>query len=266
MLIKNNFHESEVPAAPAAGSVIHRADGSTEHVSGPVIAEHFIEISVNGRLVARLTCTPRDLTGLVLGRLLTEGIIDGTEDVRRIFICGRGDIAEVELSREAEFDDALFAEPTCCTGSRQFLTKKGGRSLERLGGKAVRGGVDPSAVFELAGRFAEDSRLHASTGGTHSCILRAPDGSIHRYEDVSRHNALDKAVGCMLLQDYEPSGCMLFTSGRVAADMAVKAIASGIPVLISKAVPTDEALRLARDHGLTLIARAWPDSYVTYES
>ena len=40
-----------------------------------------------------------------------------------------------------------------------------------------------------------------------------------------------------------------------------KAIASGIPVLVAKAIPTAESAELARKYGLTLIIRAWPDHF-----
>ena len=169
-----------------------------------IVREHFLEISVNGSFLARLSCTPSDLAELVLGRLLTERIIDGTEEVERIFICGRGDIAEVYLKKDME--------------------------------------------------------LHRSTGGAHNSYLRMPGGDVKGFEDISRHNALDKAAGYMIANDMEPSECILFTSGRIAADIAVKAIAAGVPVLISKAAPTEEAVRLAKRYGLRIVGKAWPDS------
>ena len=85
------------------------------------------------------------------------------------------------------------------------------------------------------------------------------------FEDIGRHNALDKAVGHMLLNNKEAEGCVLFTTGRVAADMVIKTVASGIPVLVSKAVPTTKALSLAKKYGLKLICNAWPDSYLEME-
>lgn len=41
----------------------------------------------------------------------------------------------------------------------------------------------------------------------------------------------------------------LFTTGRVPTDMVQKVIAAGIPVLASKAVPTDQAIELAKSTG-----------------
>lgn len=292
MSININNNASQIPTLTEAAGGVVTPDGRISASKETVITEHTIEISVNGMPVARLNCTPADLTELVLGRLYTERIIDSSDDVKKLFICGQGDIAEVELESGIELEESVVTEPTCCTANRQLLVKKNGRRLSQLnagvtgvaitsdfciGNRATPSdGDDPAeastigsnefnfAVFSMAEYFRNDSRLHKSTGGTHSCYLRSPEGEIRGFEDVSRHNALDKAVGYMLLQKLDPYRCMLFTSGRIASDMAQKAIASGIPVLISKAVPTDEALRLAREYGLTLIAKAWPDSYTLF--
>ena len=57
---------------------------------------------------------------------------------------------------------------------------------------------------------------------------------------------------------------MLFTSGRVPVDMVQKVISAGIPVLVSKSVPTAESVELAREYGLNLVCRAWPDKCEIY--
>ena len=234
---------------------VFSVDGSIGEFDDEVIVEHYMAVSVNGIPAFKLSCTPNHLTELVLGRLYTERLISGADDVKRLFICGKGNIAEVDLKDGVGFKPYSGAEPTCCTGNRQYLD--GVRELNPLTGVQV----DPKAVFELADRFREDNALHKSTGGTHSCYIRFEDGSIEAFEDIGRHNALDKAVGHMLLEKRDAKAAMLYTTGRVAADMAIKTIAAGIPVLISKSVPTTEALNISRTYNLELICKAWPDSY-----
>ena len=99
---------------------------------------------------------------------------------------------------------------------------------------------------------------------THICILGRRGEILFVSEDIGRHNALDKAIGHAVLSDIPLDECMLFTSGRVPLDMVEKVIMAGVPVLVSKAVPTSEAVSLARKSGLTLICRAWPDSMVVF--
>ena len=158
---------------------------------------------------------------------------------------------------------ALTTEPTCCTGNKILTSIEGRRQMKPLPSICP----DNKAVFTLAGRFTKDSGLHKTTSGTHSCYLYIPDGgtpedgNILEFEDISRHNAVDKAVGYALLNGTDLSRCMIYTTGRIPEDMARKAIMAGIPVLISKSVPTDAAIKLAGEYGLTLIYNAWPDSY-----
>jgi formate dehydrogenase accessory protein FdhD len=122
---------------------------------------------------------------------------------------------------------------------------------------------DTKTVFELISLFRNDGTLHRSTGGTHRCIIYlCGDTPVHcSFEDISRHNAVDKAVGHAVVKGYDLSHCILFTSGRVPVDMAEKVIAAKIPVLISKSVPTAASVKLAKEYGLTLICKAWQDSF-----
>ena len=242
--------ESEASVTAPDGSVTYRRD--------LLVCEHFMSLEVNGEQAAELSCLADHLKELVLGRLLTEGIIEGLDDVESLFICGKGERAEVFLRPGIDLKAFEGRERTCCTGNRQYLA--GARGFKRLPGVKV----DRNAVFELTEFFRRDGDLHAQTAATHSACLRLPSGEMLRFEDISRHNAIDKAVGSMLLSGADPAGCILCTTGRVPADMAEKVIMSGIPVLVSKSVPTDRAVKLSSEYGLRLICRAWPDSYVEY--
>ena len=236
--------------------VISRGEGQRSGEE-TLIHEHFMEVRVNGCVLARLSVTADHLKELVIGRLRTEGLITGTDDVEKLFICGQGNLAEVTLKEDISLEPYGGVEPSCCAGNIQLLSPAGAVEISEL--PKVK--PDESVVFSLAESFVRDSALHLKTGGTHSCYLYAPDGGIHEFEDISRHNAVDKAVGYALLNDIDRNRCMIYTTGRIPEDMARKAIMSGIPVLISKSVPTDAAIKLACEYGLTLIYNAWPDSY-----
>ena len=218
---------------------VMKADGAVCKMTDEIVVEHYIEVSVNGIKAFILSCTPEHLRELVVGRLFTECIINGVDDIERLFICGEGNIGEVILK------DSV----------KEYL--EGIRELSVL----PEVNLDPKNVFELAERFSEDGRLHKSTSGTHSCYIRFEDGSIAGFEDIGRHNALDKAVGYMLLENKNPEKSILYTTGRVAADMVEKTIAAGVPVLVSKSVPTTKAVSLSKEYGLKLIVKAWPDSF-----
>ena len=229
--------------------------GAIDRVVAPLQTESLLEVFVNDVAAFRLTCSASDLVELVLGRLYTEGIIAGTDDIDALSICEHAMRADVYLKdRTVNLAPARTESvPTCCTGNRTLVDFAGGEPLEAV----VPVNWMPAAVFALAREFEADKTSHARTKGAHSAILADLRGTpLALCEDIGRHNAFDKAVGFALLSGIDLARCMLFTSGRIPTDMVTKAIRAHIPVLISKAVATDQTIALAREHSLTLICSA----------
>jgi len=72
-------------------------------------------------------------------------------------------------------------------------------------------------------------------------------------EDISRNNAIDKLFGECILNDISTAQRMLVTSCRISSEILLKVAKRNIPILISKSAPTDLAVRLASEVGITLI-------------
>ena len=83
-------------------------------------------------------------------------------------------------------------------------------------------------------------------------------------EDVGRHNAVDKALGRGFMDGVDFASACALTSGRVAADMILKIIAAGIPVVASRSIPTTAAAELAEAAGVTIVGRVADESPVVY--
>ena len=245
-------------------------DGDNCQETRPVLVEHLIDVYVNDRLTMKLVCIPEHLAELVLGRLFTEGIISSSKDVEQIYICEFGKRARVLLSRNFKTtspekgtpsdisgqEDYVAPTPTCCTGNRvltdYFTTEKPLSPVTPIPWKA-------QWVFDLADRFASGTPLHSQTWATHSCFLASEGTLLFQCEDIGRHNALDKAIGYALMHDIDLKKCIIYSSGRIPTDMAVKAIRAGIPLLASKASPSVEAVAMAKEYHLTLVCGARRD-------
>jgi FdhD protein len=119
-------------------------------------------------------------------------------------------------------------------------------------------------IFSLAKAFEGGTPIHTATGGAHSCYLALEGKLLYCCEDLGRHNALDKVIGLAMRDGVDLHHVVLYTSGRVPTDMAMKAIRAGIPILVSKTTPTNLAVELAEQYGLTLICSAKSNRFVTY--
>ncbi len=208
-------------------------DGARREESEEVLSEHCMEICINGQTATKQVCIHKFLTELALGYLLTEGFIHSESDVAQIAICEQGAKAEILLKEKP--------------------------AETRKISPVIPIPWETEHIFSLADRFAAGMPLHQKTFATHSCFLARGSELLFACEDIGRHNALDKAVGHALRRGIDLRQCAIYSSGRIPTDMAMKAIRSGVPILASKASPSQEAVALAQKYNLTLICAARRD-------
>ena len=232
--------------AQAAYASLRLPDGT----EATVPAEHAAAIYVNEQPAFRVVCTPALLPQLALGRLLTEGWIASADEVEQIAVCAEGAKVQVYLRHPLPTRRAAAQEvASCCTDNIAL-----GSPVEVQPLRAVPHlDVQPEWVDALAAAMSAGLPLYQATHAVHSCFVLHEGRILCACEDIGRHNALDKAVGSMLLAGVPLSECVLYTSGRVPMDMVRKAIRAGVPALVSKTMPTVQSLELAAEYGLQFV-------------
>ncbi len=208
------------------------ADGKKVAETRTILQEVHLPIILNGTQILQLVCTPQALPELILGRLFVEGFLSNPNEIISMTISETE--ARVVTQTPSANDPANDAPLVPFPWKMEW-------------------------IFTLIHAFQAGAPLYQATHGIHSCFLMH-DGRLRAcFEDLGRHNAMDKAIGYALLQGIPLDESVLFTSGRVPTEIMRKIIRARVPVLISNAVPTDKAVALARQHHVTLLCTARPE-------
>ncbi len=91
------------------------------------------------------------------------------------------------------------------------------------------------------------------------------DAVLHVMEDVGRHNVVDKVCGAALLAGTPLEGSLVLLSGRISAEIAVKAWRARLGGIATLSIPTSLARSIAERAGITLVGRSLTGSPFVYE-
>ena len=136
----------------------------------------------------------------------------------------------------------------------------------RLQPLAPAGRLSDEVVLAVGDRVRGRQSLFGSTGGVHAAAVFDAGGEpLLIREDVGRHNAVDKLVGRLRLDDRLPAtGLGLFVSGRAGFELVQKAWAAGFAWMVAVGAPTSLAVRTARTAGLVLVGFATDQRFNLY--
>ena len=234
-----------------------------------VALETEYSLFVNGQKLVRLSCTPEDLKELALGRLYTEGLVRNIRQIRSIQIqeeertiyveisenekqrtekeSGKNTKNEVESSIESREKEPGKTEPIQYRNAETTMPER----KQRSEGNRI---VGFSEIFSAAEVFfSQPGELFRETGCAHSCAFWKEKEIVCSFEDIGRHNALDKVAGKLLIQEIDPGDGVIFTSGRISADYLKKIIQMGVATVVSRAAVTEAAVLLAEKYGILLL-------------
>jgi len=231
----------------------------------PLAPESPVSIIVDGKMLAVLMCSPFELDELAVGHLFARGVIASREDLGSLGVCP--DMKSVKIRTASGAGASFEAE-----GLVYSACGAGGIALSPPpAGKSGAGSEDPGAalfsieeISAMARAMFAAAELYRRTGGLHVAALACGSSYFTVREDVGRHNAVDKVLGRGLLDRIDFPRSVILTSGRIAADMLQKAARAGVPILVSRSIPTTEAYALALEAGITLVGRIGSQNPLVY--
>jgi len=256
---------SQRPGTVTSARVTAVHDGQALERADRVATEEPMEIQVRGQgqepeRVAVTMRTPGHDFELAAGFLLTEGLIHSAHQIESVKYCDT-DVPEqlynvVTVILTEPFDPGAFKRNFYATSSCGVCGKA---SIDQVQISCAPIGpgpvIDASVLSRLPDELRRAQRVFEQTGGLHATGLFDANGGLQSLrEDVGRHNALDKLVGQMLLEDRLPlSESVVQVSGRVSFEIVQKAAMAGVPIVAAVSAPSSLAVSSAAELGMTLV-------------
>ncbi len=226
-----------------------------------VCEEAPVELIVNGVTLVTFMCTPQDLKDLAMGHMIARGVASSIDDVYTMAACE--DMKKIYVRTGTDVDKEQYGlgsvlASSCGSGSHfreEFLAQAPNTSDFT---------VSLAKLKSYAATMFREAVMHKATGGMHCAALADAHEVLAVREDVGRHNALDKVIGKGVFLSADFAHCALLSTGRVATDMALKAVAMKTPIVATRSIPTSMALEIAEALGITMVGRIASANPVVY--
>jgi FdhD protein len=216
-----------------------------------LIEEEPLSIRIQGNPYSVVMRTPGDESAHVAGFCLGEGIIDSAEDIAQIAFCDGSDanVVTVTLSpaRRRQVEALLqrrgFISQTSCGICGKELIKDLKQAIRPLR-DAIR--IPVETARSCVQHLSRHQPLRRQTRSSHAAAIHDAQARLLAVaEDVGRHNALDKAIGKVLLDGGIRQAAFVVLSSRVSYELVQKTARARIPIILAVSRPTALAVDLA---------------------
>lgn len=247
-------------------SILRFANGRFEQKQDEVATEYPITVKLNGKELLTIVCTPEYIEDMVIGFLASERIIIDYQDIQEIRIEEELGLVHIQTNRTFPFFEQLQNKryiTSCCGMSRQgFVFANDALTAKRMLERNI--SLAPQDCFTLMEKMNNKADLFQQTGGVHIAALCDPQDFMLTRMDIGRHNALDKIYGYCLKNGIAVNDKVIVFSGRISSEILLKVAKIGCEVVLSKSAPTELAITLAEELGITTVGFIRGQSFNVY--
>ena len=236
-----------------------------ETVDVHVPGELPLTIRVDGMEVVTLMTLGTEPEALTLGYIRNQKLIEDIAEIRSVTVDWDRELVDVvtrtgegigdwqeKMKRRIVTSGCGQGTIFSCTVDKLYEVELTPPSLKQ------------SEIYELIGTVGKLNDVYRVSGAVHGCGLCTATESLMHIEDVGRHNAADAIAGRMWLEGIEGRDKLFYTTGRLTSEIVMKTAFMGIPALLSRSGVTEMGLELAREIGMTVIARAKGRHFLVY--
>ncbi len=241
--------------------IIRFKNGIKTEVNDIIVNETSFVISLQCEIIGILTCTLSNMDDLVVGYLISSGVVWERNKLINIEYISDKQKYDVTLEnnnilQESEYQ--VIKPLGCASGDSIFIRlKRGERNLAEIT-------INANEISGLMIEFNKTSELFKTTGGVHSAALADSQNILVFREDIGRHNAVDKVFGSLYIQKQSLDDKILLTSGRISSEIVMKSINAGVQIIVSRSAPTYKGIELAEQNNITLIGFARSNNFNIY--
>lgn len=223
-----------------------------------LVVEAPLQININGNSYTVVMRTPGNDFDLIRGLLYAEDIYKKEQNLRYTILEEEDsipkvinvDISEKDLGKGYLNKRTLLSVSSCGICGKQELDDlaiEGNQLEEKLA-------FSSENLFQMFVSLQEQQETFHKTGGSHAAAVFSEDHQLLTIrEDIGRHNAVDKCVGSLLVQNNLKQGKYLLVSGRVSYEIVSKAFIAKVPVIIAVSACSSMAVDFAKELGICLI-------------
>jgi len=235
-------------------NAISYKNGEKIQKSEEIVYDETTNLTINNKDTYNFSSINNSLEDFAIGYMIGEKIISKLEEIKKININGTNINIEIENYKEKK-DLVLPSDSAGGWRSKiKFITPiKSDLKVEK------------NELLLNIEKLRKNAKIWQKTGGTHvAAFVNNTKNEFIVREDVSRHVAVDKVIGAAAKKKLDFSNSYIIYSGRMPADMVIKIVRSGIPLLASNAAPSFSGYSIAEKGNITLVGFIRGDRFNVY--
>ena len=220
----------------------------------PIIVEKPLTLYLNNQEIVTMMTINDYPEYLAIGYLYNQGMLQSYSDIKKVEYHRDLKTIVVRTNSKTNYESKLKKKinTSGCAQGTVFGDLISEIEDIKLNKKIK---ITPTQMMNLSKIINMEPSLYLKVGAIHGCVLCDVNKPMYYFEDVGRHNAVDKIAGLIIKNDINTSDKIFYTTGRLTSEMVIKCIKMQIPILISRSGFTAWAVEIAKKKKLTMIGR-----------
>jgi FdhD protein len=231
---------------------------SETNVGDKLTIEGVLELSINDSVFLNTMRTPGNDKQLIRGLLYSENVYTNTKENLNIKFKYEDDItmmANVLIPKHLLGEGMNTARSILSVSSCGICGK---RELDIMSTFENRLKTDKkiniNTLYKMFEIMEDSQHTFKQSGGSHASAAFDSEGNLLSIkEDIGRHNAVDKVIGELIINQNLLNAFCIIVSGRISYEIIAKVYSAKIPVIAAVSAPSSLAVGYAKELGITLL-------------